>query len=346
MPLKIKSYLRRTLGPPLQYLGYTSGAMRLTSSWYSMDGGTIVLMYHSVADQSSAKWVDPRNHVPAEVFEQQMQYLAQYKKVIPLDSLIETLAEGKKPANDSVVLTFDDGYLDNLQIAAPILERLGMSATLFLPTGYIDRGETQWVDQAYTIFKYRTKSKLNWDTTEHSFDIDNEQQYKGAYHTVCNDLLKADAPKRRTLLSHLQKQLQPATLPPRLTLTWDEVRTLLSDYRCFQFGGHTLEHTDLTSVPLDIAQKEIVDCALRINEELGCCPHYFSFCYGRHPSNLPALFSKTWVKAAFGDCGHDPVITQTTDTLSMPRVEAPSSMRHFSMVTSCYNRGFWRKIGR
>ena len=51
-------------------------------------GGAIVLMYHSVADRDEAAWIDPRNHVPADVFARQMAFLAEHRKVVSLAQLV------------------------------------------------------------------------------------------------------------------------------------------------------------------------------------------------------------------------------------------------------------------
>lgn len=303
-------------------------------------------MYHSVADQSLARWIDPRNHVPVDVFEKQMLFLAQHKKVIPLDVLVASLTEGQAPEDGSVVITFDDGYVDNLHVAAPILDRLGLPATLFLPTSYIDRGETQWVDQAYTMFQSRTRSLLKWHGADTLFDLDNQKQHETAYRTVCAALLEADSSQRRFLLAEVCNQLQPTASPPRLTMNWEELRTLLREYRCFQVGGHTLEHTDLTSISKVDAWNEIIACLRRIETELGVVPpRCFSFCYGRSTAELRGLLGKSWVEAAFGDCRSNPVINREADPLNLPRVEAPATMQNFAIVTSTTNRGIWRRLG-
>ena len=59
-----------------------------------------------------------------------------------------TIAAGRTPPAGTVCITFDDGYRDNLTVAAPILEKYRLPATLFLATGFVERGETQWSDTA------------------------------------------------------------------------------------------------------------------------------------------------------------------------------------------------------
>ena len=60
-------------------------------------------MYHSVTRSEEATWIDPANHVPAAVFEEQMKLLVRERRVIALDTLIRTIGAGKDPEPGSVV---------------------------------------------------------------------------------------------------------------------------------------------------------------------------------------------------------------------------------------------------
>ncbi|ADH86458.1 polysaccharide deacetylase [Desulfurivibrio alkaliphilus AHT 2] len=341
-----KQRLRRTIGPYIQAMGYATGLMNLDARLRGVNGA-IVLMYHSVADHTLSRWIDPRNHVSADIFAQQVSFLARHKRVIALDELVVAIGRGQAVQEGTVVITFDDGYLDNLTVAAPILHRYQMPATLFLPSSYIDRGETQWVDQAYTAFQRRSERWLRWETgVEARWDLGDPEQRRAAYWCVCRYLLQAGAERRRMLLNLLYERLQPTAKPPRLTLTWDEVRRLLSDYPRFSLGGHTTEHLDLTAVPGGEAKKELTQCAQRIKEETGVQPRHFSFCYGRTSEPLRCLLVEAGVEAAFGACGHEPVVNAASDPLNLPRVEAPAAMDHFALATSIANRGLWRRLGR
>ena len=342
----LKQHIRRCIGPPLQALGYHSGLMQISARLQGVQGA-IALMYHSVAEHTTTPWVDPRNHVPAEVFAEQMAFLAKRRKVIALTELIAMLKQGETPANGTVVITFDDGYLDNLTIAAPIIDHLGLTATLFLPTSYIDRGENQWVDQAYSAFKFRTRDLLTWGVEPAtSYDLKDPEQYQAGYRAICNSMLSILPEQRRTWLADLQDQLRPSSRPPRLTMTWNDVHSLITNYRCFEIGGHTLEHTDLTCVSDDDAKNELTGCAQRINETLGLNPQYFSFSYGRTSTKLRQFAADTGFKAAFGGGGSGPIITKTTNLYALPRIEAPASTRRFDLATSTANSGIWRKLGR
>jgi len=93
-----------------------------------------VLMYHKVNDH----WPNPTT-VPTDVFEEQMGLLGELGYVpVSLDAVLDHYLRGAPLPPRAVLLTFDDGYRDNLQNAVPILRRYGYPAVLFVPIGFLD----------------------------------------------------------------------------------------------------------------------------------------------------------------------------------------------------------------
>jgi peptidoglycan/xylan/chitin deacetylase (PgdA/CDA1 family) len=93
----------------------------------------VILTYHSIAEGPSALEIPPR------VFAAQMEWLAAKARVAPLQEIVEALKIGRPQAEYTVVLTFDDGYADFYEYAAPVLMRLKFPATVFLPTGFVGK---------------------------------------------------------------------------------------------------------------------------------------------------------------------------------------------------------------
>lgn len=92
--------------------------------------GVPILMYHGIGARGEPA---SRYVVPVERFRWQMRWLRRRSyNVLGLDELLQARAEFRLPPPKSVVITIDDGYLDNLTLARPILEELGLPATVFL----------------------------------------------------------------------------------------------------------------------------------------------------------------------------------------------------------------------
>lgn len=87
-------------------------------------------MYHSISEAAGATSIAPA------VFRTQMEaLLASGCPVLPLEAVAGLLAAGETPPEDAVAITFDDGFLDFAEQAAPVLRELGLPATVFLPAG-------------------------------------------------------------------------------------------------------------------------------------------------------------------------------------------------------------------
>jgi peptidoglycan/xylan/chitin deacetylase (PgdA/CDA1 family) len=85
------------------------------------------------------------------MFYEQMAWLKSHAQVMPLSALVETLSKRRAFPDCTVVLTFDDGFQDFAEQAAPMLLRHGFPATVFLPTGWCGRtnawpGQPAWVE--------------------------------------------------------------------------------------------------------------------------------------------------------------------------------------------------------
>ncbi|EGV15975.1 polysaccharide deacetylase family protein [Thiocapsa marina] len=102
-------------------------------------------------------------------FEECCELLARTFRVVPLSQQLDRL--GREDCGGTLSITFDDGYLDNFEHAAPILERLGLPATFFVATGFIGTDAVAWWDRELPD----TPKWMSWDQVRslHSrgFDI-------------------------------------------------------------------------------------------------------------------------------------------------------------------------------
>ena len=105
-------------------------------------GRLSILIFHRVLAVSDP--LIPDLPTSAE-FEANMRWVRDWFNVLPLAEAVEQLYAGRIPSR-ALAITFDDGYADNEQLAAPILKRLGLTATFFVSTGFLDGG-CMWNDR-------------------------------------------------------------------------------------------------------------------------------------------------------------------------------------------------------
>jgi peptidoglycan/xylan/chitin deacetylase (PgdA/CDA1 family) len=99
-------------------------------------GRLSILIFHRVLARPDPLSPDEPDVVE---FEAQMRWVRSWFNVLPLGAAIDRLYAGTIPPR-ALAITFDDGYADNEELAAPILARLGLSATFFISTGYLGGG--------------------------------------------------------------------------------------------------------------------------------------------------------------------------------------------------------------
>jgi peptidoglycan/xylan/chitin deacetylase (PgdA/CDA1 family) len=107
----------------------------------------LILMYHRIAQDAQDPWqlcVSPAN------FAAQMQVIRRRRRPMRLAELTRQLQQGQCPRG-AVVITFDDGYRDNLLAALPVLEAGDVPATVFCTAGYVGREQPFWWDRLATL---------------------------------------------------------------------------------------------------------------------------------------------------------------------------------------------------
>jgi peptidoglycan/xylan/chitin deacetylase (PgdA/CDA1 family) len=305
--------------------------------------GAIMLMYHSVAGPETAPFIDPRNHLPPMLLRQQLAYLRARRRVISLDDLVNSLEAGETPPRGTVVITFDDGYLDNLTIAAPILAEFELPATLYLATAYIDAAENQWIDEAYTCFAFRSRHTYQPPTESRALNLTQPAMAHRAYQQLCASLLSTSRTTRTERLADARDQLQPTRTAPRLTLSWDDVRRMQRDYPLFALGAHTHGHLDLSATDPEQAAADLHQCTETIHRETGARPRHFSYPYGRRLAGFDKNLHMCQYRSAVAT-GSEPLLRPGSDLFALARVEAPASAARFRYYTSGAYPGLSRRL--
>jgi peptidoglycan/xylan/chitin deacetylase (PgdA/CDA1 family) len=136
-------------------------------------------MYHSISETTENR-IHPyfRINTSPAIFAGHMRFLYENKySVIPLNTIKTKLKSDENIYNKYVSITFDDAYQDFYTYAFPILREFGFSATVFLPTGFIDNKETSLKE---------SKEHLTWNEIQ---ELDRKGIDFGS-HTVKHPQLK------------------------------------------------------------------------------------------------------------------------------------------------------------
>ncbi|NSW52303.1 MAG: polysaccharide deacetylase family protein [Anaerolineae bacterium] len=243
----------------------------------------VILMYHRVADISTSPY---HGIVSVAHFSQQMAYLHQRVRFLPLMELAGALQRRMIPKN-SVVVTFDDGYADNFQNALPILAQHQIPATIFLTGEAIDSGKEYWWDELerILILPEQLPRDVHLALGGHvvqcdfwRFDPQQRVQFLRAVHGVLKTL-RSD--EREALLEALRSVVgapggcRPAYRPMSQAEITDAIRTGL-----VTFGAHTMTHPVLSMLGQEDQRDEIMGSIRQVEAVTGCSVSSFAYPFG------------------------------------------------------------------
>ncbi len=146
----MRDYLKRFISSAVK----TAGCPGVDEHYVS----GVILLYHSIGAADESDYLKLR--VDRDSFNRQMEYLHEKKcNVVPLKELINKLNPGVETDNKKfIAITFDDGYADNLEFAAPVLKKYGFPATIFIASGYLDGAGRQ--EKYYESWSYLTAGNI------------------------------------------------------------------------------------------------------------------------------------------------------------------------------------------
>jgi peptidoglycan/xylan/chitin deacetylase (PgdA/CDA1 family) len=336
---------KRWVGNLAQKTLYWSGIAEIYNRARHHRGATIQ-MYHSVSKPEEQRWIDPRFTITPDEFESQMRFLGRHRNVVPYTALTELLERGEEPPAGTVAITFDDGYLDTLRVAAPIMEKYGLPAIAFLVTGYVDRGQTQWSDELFSLFVSHTRNFVKIpEISPSTVDLGDELAKAAAYAALQLWFITALPAERAEMLALLADEFRPECVPPRLTMTWDDVREMVREHPSIEIGLHSAEHLDLTAHDGALAQSELDQCLQATYRELGVRPKHFAFPYNRVSPEARELVLQSGFRSAVAT-GNGIVISSKSDRLALPRMETCRSLTLFRFRTGGACPGVSRSLLR
>lgn len=253
-----------------------------------------ILMYHGVTRHELSVWTQ----VDVNQFEDQMAALKKYYHPISLSRAIMIIKGESEPIPYAVVITFDDGFMNNYTEAQPILEKYNIPATFFITTSFIETNQPIWTDYLYLILKNASVKELNLsDLGLGNYKLSNEACVYDAKMSLGNKLKQTDVAgkneKLKIISQRCQSKLGNDDFNPFLGMDWDSLNKL-NQSELVSIGSHAVHHEILSRLPESDAMSEIVNSknilARRLNSEID------SFAY---PNGQPEDFNQEIKKIVF-----------------------------------------------
>lgn len=293
----------------------------------------VILAYHSVRDEPErdSNWIAPGITHTTKVFTRHMELVARKFHPVTLEDILLFVKGEKVLPPRAVAVTVDDGYLDNLEVAAPVLSRFGISAAFYLTVGMIGQREAPWFCRVRHAFM--TTPCTRWDSSSHNGSLHNsiwdlsspparDAALLAAYD-ICAPLVSQTQDEAvRTIELELRVR---RTIPEhRLMMNWDEAKALRRAGHVV--GSHTLTHPNVAHVAhCEAQQAELEESKSRMEQSLGEPVVHFSY---PHPALNPQWNQQTLKITR--EAGYLTAVTTTkapvvigTDPLLLSRLNAP-----------------------
>jgi peptidoglycan/xylan/chitin deacetylase (PgdA/CDA1 family) len=302
----------------LNSIGYDAAATILTPPLLSRlhAGQLAILTYHGVVE-APPPIPDPCI-VSIDDFSRQMHFLREHFDVLPLDEAVSRCRD-RRVQRPIVAITFDDGYQHNHDMALPVLEKLGLPATIYLTTGFLDTDTTIWTGLLHHAFTVTRLKRLEWRGRQWELNslparVACLREIKAEIKSQPQASLFATVTELMQSLTDRDRIALDASSPYRMLDAASLQRLAKSD--CIQLGAHTHQHFVLSRIERELQQSEI-RISKQAVESLTSKPCR-SFAY---PNGRPEDFNDDTL-AILEDCGFEFAVT-TVEGLCNPTSISP-----------------------
>ena len=294
--------------------------MRPLLNWLSPQGQEArlsILIFHRVLARPDPLFPEEMH---AERFQRICSWLRAWYNVLPLCEASKRLANASLPAR-ALTITFDDGYADNHDVALPILQENGLTATFFVSTGFMSGGR-MWNDTLIEAVRSAKGDSLDLSGLGlpelESVSMSTLEERRLAVGQLIKACRYMPMMQRDAATQEIARK-SGGNLPSALMMNQDQLRALHA--QGMELGGHTVMHPILARLAHDEARTEIKSGKEALESTLQSPVTSFAYPNGRpgedftqaHADMVKELGFETAVTTAWG------ASRRTSDRLQLPR---------------------------
>jgi peptidoglycan/xylan/chitin deacetylase (PgdA/CDA1 family) len=202
-----------------------------------------------------------------------------------MDELVSKLGEKNSFTSPTVVITIDDGYLNNYTLAYPVLKELDLPAIIYVSTGFIGTENAPWVDDLMNIFLQTKVKTLCFPELlgEEVLHISSQYGKRTAVTKLFEMMRQIEHRAKMRAMDKLSEILAVKEIyrnsGERKMLNWDEA-TEMSRHN-ISFGAHTVTHPILSKMGSEEAKREIYESKMAVEAGIGYKVKHFAIPNGR-----------------------------------------------------------------
>lgn len=253
----------------------------------------VILMYHSVREDERelGNVIGAGITHTAAIFARQMEIVAREFTPVSLDEILSFLAGGADLPRKAVAVTFDDGFSDNEEVAAPILNRMGIRAAFYATADLIGTCKVPWYCRIRYAFSTTRKKRWTSAPNGKTWDLQDTPGREAAMLFGFETCAPLVCDEQERAIREIESALE-SVMPnghARVMMSWEQLRKLQASGHIA--GSHTMTHPNLAYVSDDLSlRRELLESKQRIERELGNPIVHFSY---PHPALEPQWSEKT-----------------------------------------------------
>ena len=322
-----------------------------------------IITFHGVMDNSvQAEWEPLRPRISRKDFDSSLRLFKNYFNFITMSRAVDIMNGKTAPIDNSCVVTFDDGQLNNYTQAMPILRKYSIPAIFYPATKFIDQGVPYWFDR----LDYAIQLKKNHGTAikvagqQVVIDQSSREANKESLNKIIKGLKELNMPDETfketvdSIISRLEleggKSIDTFASNDDWAgaMTWDQVIECANSSD-IEIGSHTVNHVRLAHSKNDTISFELSESKRRIESKTGkLCPH---FCFPNGAWNYDSvklLRNHGYQSAVTSDSGSN---KQGSNVYTLKRYSVPNKSTELDAlftITGIYDfksklSGFFKK---
>lgn len=249
---------------------------------YLSEDSLCIFLFHGVIERQ----IDPvrnytKKHIEKDLFRSCIKLLSEKGRALSMDQVLYHQENLIPYPKNSFVITFDDGFENNMSIAAPILVDYKVPAIIYITTNFIENNYMSWIDRIESAVQNAYYQKIKFYWAEENFELVNVSEKIKFLNKVrkfvkntpeCNPNEFADE-----LCFALEKKvITQSSNPLDLKMTWDQVRAM---HNCefFTIGGHSHTHVILSFLDKKSLDYELDTSINLLSEKAGIFTTHYSY---------------------------------------------------------------------
>lgn len=319
-------------------------------AWEKSRSAPVILTYHGVEHEVIDPMMQPFVLTSSQ-FRATLEVLLENHEVVTMDRLLSALDSGEPLSPRWAVLTFDDGYVNNLNVVRPILREFGdLPATIYVCPGKIEH--RRWLPDTSTrlAILHSPARELRLETLGITLELGPRRNRPAVYTELMMRLCRARFPIRYEVAKEALASLPPdlyqelrARFHSEELLTWEQLEQLASEPN-ITIGAHTVSHVLLhENQPEEVISYEIGHCRRWLEERLSRPVLHFAYPGGMYcPAACKAVIAAGYRTAVTIEPGE---VTRNCDRFLLPRLHSsPYSIvmkRTLACAATNGRQGWW-----